>query len=227
MTSIWSHRRLRFAVAVTATILVGAALASAALAGLGALSLGPAAASQYPKKVTVCHRTHSKKHPWVKISVSTHALPAHLRHGDFVADASHPCPPNTPVSIGAPSKNKHNGKAESGRTAAQDRAKPNTAKNNAQAKGNANTAKNNAQVKGKGKSGTNSAQGAGKGKGGADSAQATGKGGTNGAQANGKGKGKSGSNGASAKRKSNTGKNSTAPNDDHPNNKGGNGHGNK
>jgi hypothetical protein len=155
MNSIWSHRRLRFAVAATATILTAAALASAALAGFGALSLGPAAASQYPKKVTVCHRTHSKKHPWVKISISTHALKAHLRHGDFVVDATHPCPPNVPVSIGAKNKNKHQGK-HSG-------------------KGNA-----------KGKSGTNGAQAKGKGK-----------------------------------------KNADAPQNTHPNNKGGNGHGNK
>jgi hypothetical protein len=181
MNSIWSHRRLRFAVAATATILVGAVLASAALAGLGALSLGPAAASQYPKKVTVCHRTHSKKHPWVKISISTHALKAHLRHGDFVVDATHPCPPNTPVSIGAKNKNKHQGK--------------HSGKGNAKGK----SGKNGAQNKGKGKSATNGAQAKGKGK----SA-------TNGAQAKGKGK-----------------KNADAPQNTHPNNKGGNGHGNK
>jgi hypothetical protein len=108
MKSIWSHRRLRLVVAGTATILTGAALASAALAGLGALNLGPAAASQYPKKVTVCHRTHSKKHPWVQISISTHALKAHLRHGDFVVDASHPCPP--PTAASAKNTNKHHGK---------------------------------------------------------------------------------------------------------------------
>jgi hypothetical protein len=207
MNSIWSHRRLRFAVAATATILVGAALASAALAGLGALSLGPAAASQYPKKVAVCHRTHSKKHPWVKISISTHALKAHLRHGDFVVDATHPCPPNAPVSIGATNKNKHQGK--------------HSGKGNAKGK----SGKNSAQAKGKGKSGTNGAQAKGKGKSGTNGAQAKGKGksGTNGAQA--KGKGKSGTNGAQGKGKGK--KNSAAPTNNHPNNKGGNGHGNK
>jgi hypothetical protein len=89
-----------------ATLVTGAALASAALAGLRALDFGPAAASQYPKKVTVCHRTHSKKHPWVKIRISVHALKAHLRHGDFVVDATHPCPPPTAASA----KNKHHGK---------------------------------------------------------------------------------------------------------------------
>ncbi|MGE5434141.1 MAG: hypothetical protein ACM3S3_05080 [Candidatus Doudnabacteria bacterium] len=105
MKSIWTHRRLRLVVAGVATLLTGAALASAAVAGMRALDLGPAAASQYPgKKVTVCHRTHSKKHPWVKIRISRHALRAHLRHGDFVVDVTHPCPPATTASA---KKNKH------------------------------------------------------------------------------------------------------------------------
>jgi hypothetical protein len=202
MNSIWFHRRLRLAVAATATILVGAALASAAVAGLGALSLGPAAASQYPKKVTVCHRTHSKKHPWVKISISTHALKAHLRHGDFVVDASNPCPPNTPVSIGSV-KNKHHGKGN---------AKSKSGKNSAQAKGKAKSGKNSAQAKGNAKSGKNSAQAKGNATGGKNDAQA-------------KGKGKSAKNGAQGKGNGKT--NSAAPKNDHPNNKGGNGHGNK
>ena len=105
MNSIWSHRRFRIVVVAATTVVTGAALASAALAGLGALKLGPAAASQYPKKVTVCHRTHSKKHRWVKIRISTRALKAHLKHGDFVVDANHPCPPTA-----AAAKNKHSGK---------------------------------------------------------------------------------------------------------------------
>jgi hypothetical protein len=33
-------------------------------------------------RVQICHRTHSKKHPWVRITVSSKALKAHLRHGD-------------------------------------------------------------------------------------------------------------------------------------------------
>src|SRR6201987_4651574 len=168
MNSIWSHRRLRFAVAATATILVGAVLASAALAGLGALSLGPAAASQYPKKVTVCHRTHSKKHPWVKISISTHALKAHLRHGDFVVDTTHPCPPNTPVSIGAKNKNKHQGK-HSGKGNAKGKSGTNGAQAKGKGKGKSST--NSSQPKGKGKSGTNSSQPKGKGKSGTNSSQ--------------------------------------------------------
>src|SRR5438034_7600571 len=98
MKSIWTHRRLRLLLAGIATLVTGAALASAALASMHALDLGPAAASQYPKKVTVCHRTHSKKHPWVKIRISRNALPAHLRHGDFIVDEKTPCPPVTATS---------------------------------------------------------------------------------------------------------------------------------
>lgn len=110
MSSIWTHRRLRFVLAGAATLVTAAALASAALAGFRALDLGPAAASQYPgKKVTVCHRTHSKKHPWVKIRISTHALRAHLRHGDFVVDANHPCPPPNALSA-KKNHDKHHGK---------------------------------------------------------------------------------------------------------------------
>lgn len=117
MKSIWTHRRLRLVVAGVATLLTGAALASAAVAGMRALDLGPAAASQYPgKKVTVCHRTHSKKHPWVKIRISRHALRAHLRHGDFVVDVTHPCPPATTASA---KKNKHQGKGKHHQDAAK------------------------------------------------------------------------------------------------------------
>src|SRR5581483_4297702 len=59
--------------------------------------------------VTICHRTHSKKHRWVKIRVDRHAVKAHLRHGDFVVDASHPCPPTS--GTGEPKHDRgHHGK---------------------------------------------------------------------------------------------------------------------
>ena len=43
------------------------------------------------KKVTICHRTGSKKKPYRKITVSKNALKAHLRHGDILAGAG-ACP---------------------------------------------------------------------------------------------------------------------------------------
>jgi hypothetical protein len=67
------------------------ALAFAALTSVGAAvsPLGtPAATDQYPKKVTICHHTHSKKNPFVTIRVSRNALKAHLRHGDTMGPCS-------------------------------------------------------------------------------------------------------------------------------------------
>ena len=114
MSKISIRRPARFAAIAVVALVVGAALASAGFAGLRALDLGPAAAQQYPKKVTLCHRTHSKKHPWVKIRVSRHAVKAHLRHGDFVVDAGHPCPP---TSSSARNKHKHHKHHKHGKNA--------------------------------------------------------------------------------------------------------------
>jgi hypothetical protein len=44
------------------------------------------ACKQY--RVTICHRTHSKKHPWHLITVSPRALKSHLRHGDTLPPCS-------------------------------------------------------------------------------------------------------------------------------------------
>jgi hypothetical protein len=67
------------------------ALAFAALTSVGAAvspAGTPAATDQYPKKVTICHHTHSKKNPFVTIRVSRNALKAHLRHGDTIGPCS-------------------------------------------------------------------------------------------------------------------------------------------
>jgi hypothetical protein len=72
------------------------ALLVASLAVGAVLSIGaavpsrdpPAAASQYVEKVTICHHTHSQKHPFVTITVSGNALPAHQRHGDTIGPCS-------------------------------------------------------------------------------------------------------------------------------------------
>ena len=39
-------------------------------------------------RVQICHRTHSKKHPWHLITISSKAVKAHLRHGDTLPPCS-------------------------------------------------------------------------------------------------------------------------------------------
>lgn len=50
------------------------------------------AANQYAGKTTICHRTSSAKNPFVLISVSNNALPAHKRHGDTLPSPTGACP---------------------------------------------------------------------------------------------------------------------------------------
>jgi hypothetical protein len=52
------------------------------------------AADQYGGKTTICHRTGSKKNPFVVITVSNNALPAHKSHGDTLVNPNSPpaCP---------------------------------------------------------------------------------------------------------------------------------------
>jgi len=85
---------------VTATVLVAAALAGFGFAK-GSPTAPSAAANQYGK-VTICHHTKSKKHPWVTITISKSAWLAqwHKTHPD---DTLGPCPA---------SKTKHKGKAK-------------------------------------------------------------------------------------------------------------------
>ncbi len=90
--------RLVGGLAVTVALLVplavlgGPALARSTAA---ASEYGHSSASQYQYKVQVCHKTHSRKHPWVLINISSAAVPAHLRHGDTLVTLTAPCPPPT------------------------------------------------------------------------------------------------------------------------------------
>ena len=71
-----------------AALVTGATLVPlVAFGGVGLAAQNAPSAAQYQYKVTVCHYTHSKTHPWVIINISKSALPAHLRKGDVVVPA--------------------------------------------------------------------------------------------------------------------------------------------
>jgi hypothetical protein len=81
--------RARFA---AVAVIAGAAACLAGVgyaAGLVHFKHSSATSAQYPpSKVTICHHTHSQHNPFVTITVSERALPAHLRHGDTVGACS-------------------------------------------------------------------------------------------------------------------------------------------
>ncbi len=76
----FDDRRFRTAAAAAAVTLTLAA--AGALAGIGLAKGSPPAAPHSPGKVTICHKTHSPRHPSVTITVSLKAWRAHQRHGD-------------------------------------------------------------------------------------------------------------------------------------------------
>ena len=108
-----SSRRARLAAAAALALVVGVP-ASLGATGLAAkvvgLSDSTPTAAQYPSsKVTICHHTHSKTNPFVTITVSQNALPAHMGHGDTVG----PCtPPAAPVAAATSQKLKKAHKAK-------------------------------------------------------------------------------------------------------------------
>ncbi|HEY1512438.1 MAG TPA: hypothetical protein VGF66_01710 [Gaiellaceae bacterium] len=73
--------------------------AAVALAGSGRSKDDPAStpATTAPAKVWLCHHTGSGKHPYHLIHVSSHAVPAHRRHGDVDPGVGHSCPTTQPA----------------------------------------------------------------------------------------------------------------------------------
>jgi hypothetical protein len=63
-----------------------------AKAGSSASSAATPASDQYVGKTTICHHTSSAKKPFVVITVSNNALPAHKRHGDTLVGPGGSCP---------------------------------------------------------------------------------------------------------------------------------------
>ena len=88
MNRFWKPRRVRFAVAAAVAGAVGVLASLGAVgyaAGLVGVSESSPVAAQYPpSKVTICHHTHSQTNPFVTITVSENAVPAHLGHGDTI-----------------------------------------------------------------------------------------------------------------------------------------------
>ena len=96
-----SPRTIRLASAGTAAAALLAAFATVAGAGLSSTSssaseyqYGPGGHQYGKQKVTLCHHTHSKKHPLVTITVGAPAVAAHLKHGDTVGA----CPAVAPAA---------------------------------------------------------------------------------------------------------------------------------
>jgi hypothetical protein len=78
----------KLAAGVAAALTIGAATLAAGVGLAASPDSSPAASLQYAKKVTVCHRTRSKRRPFVTLRVSRSALRGHLRHGDTVGSCS-------------------------------------------------------------------------------------------------------------------------------------------
>jgi hypothetical protein len=104
---VGARRRVALAAAVSAALLV-----PLALFGGSSFAKGFAAVAQYQYggKTTLCHHTHSKKHPTVTITVANAAVKAHMRHHDTLG----PCPSSSSTQ----ESRGHKGKSADGQVTA-------------------------------------------------------------------------------------------------------------
>jgi hypothetical protein len=58
------------------------------LTGASSTSFTMTATNPGQRRVTLCHETHSWKHPWHTITVSQNAVAAHVRHGDYLGQCT-------------------------------------------------------------------------------------------------------------------------------------------
>jgi len=104
----WRTRRLRIVAA--ACVSIGLLVP---LAAFGAVGNGQSpSAAQY--KITICHHTHSKRHPMVTIKISNKAWKAHQRHGDTMGACPAPSKSNHGKSGSHPSHPSHPAQAQNG-----------------------------------------------------------------------------------------------------------------
>jgi hypothetical protein len=80
-------------------LLLGIGVTAAVALGAGGSSKETASSTSTsaPAKAWLCHHTGSWKHPYHLIHVSTHAVPAHLRHGDVMPGSGNSCPATQPA----------------------------------------------------------------------------------------------------------------------------------
>jgi hypothetical protein len=144
-----SFRRLTpLRVAATAIVSAGLLVPLAVFGGTGLAQTGSPAQVQY--KITICHHTHSKKHPTHTIRISVKAWPAHKRHGDTMGACAtaKPAKHNNGKAKGQ-SKNPPTGQSKSkGQGNGQNNGQGN-GQNNGQGNGQ-NNGQGNGQAQGKG-----------------------------------------------------------------------------
>jgi hypothetical protein len=98
-----------------AAVSVGLLVPAAVFGGAGLAKSSSAAQYQYGK-TTICHRTHSKKKPYVKITVSNAALKAHAKHGDVIPAPAAGCSTTAIAKAKKAKKAKTHGKPASAGT---------------------------------------------------------------------------------------------------------------